>query len=284
MIEIGRFNTLPVLHLVQQGAVLGDEDAQVLLPAREIPCQLKEGEPIRVFVYTNAQGLAATLTEPKLQRGGFAVLEVLEVGDYGAFVDWGLPKDLLVPYGNQYRPLKAGERCVVGLRVHLKTQRLVGTTTLSGMFDDDVSGLSPGDEVELLVYGKIEQGYQVIVAGRHAGLIYSDQTFRRLSYGEQLQGWVATVRDDHRLDITLQRPGRAGTDDASAAILAALDEAGGSLPLHDKSHPAVIQRSLHMSKKAFKKAVGKLYRNRLIELHPDGIRRVRENGDVTSSS
>jgi len=275
MIEIGRFNTLPVLHVVQQGAVLGDEDAQVLLPAREIPCQLQEGEPIQVFVYTNSQGLAATLTEPKLQLGGFALLEVLEVGEYGAFVDWGLPKDLLVPFGNQYRPLKTGERRVVGLRIHLKTQRLVGTTTLSGMFDDDVSGLSPGDAVDLMVYGKIEHGYQVIVAGRHAGLIYGDQTFRRLEHGEQLQGWVAVVRDDHRLDITLQRPGRAGTDDASAVILAALDAAGGSLPLHDKSHPAVIQRRLHMSKKAFKKAVGSLYRNRLIEISEDGIRRLK---------
>jgi len=280
MIEIGCFNTLPVLHVVQHGAVLGDEDAQVLLPAREIPCQLKEGEPIRVFVYTNSQGLAATLTEPKLQLGHFALLEVLEVGDYGAFVDWGLPKDLLVPFGNQYRPLKAGERCVVGLRVHLKTQRLVGTTTLAGMFDDDVSGLSPGDAVDLMVYGKAEHGYQVIVAGRHAGLIYGDQTFRRLEYGEQLQGWVAVVRDDHRLDISLQRPGRGGTDDASAVILAALDDAGGSLPLHDKSHPAVIQRRLHMSKKAFKKAVGSLYRNRLIEITPEGIRRVSKDGDA----
>lgn len=274
MIDVGRFNTLPVLHLVDQGAVLGDQDEQILLPAREIPCQLRDGEELRVFVYTTRQGLTATLQEPMVQLGGFAFLEVVDVNDYGAFVDWGLPKDLLVPFGNQYGPMKKGQRYVVGLRVHAKTRRLVGTTVLAGMFDDDVSGLSPGDPVQLMVYGRIEHGYQVIVEGRHAGLVYGDQAFRKLKNGDQLQGWVAEVRDDHRLDITLQRTGRAGTDDACAAILAALDAAGGALPLHDKSSPELIQHRLHMSKKAFKKAVGRLYRNRLIEIADDGIRRV----------
>ncbi len=273
MIQIGHTQALPVLAADERGALLGDEHTQVLLPAQEIAFDVVPGELIEVFVYTTNQGPMATLATPALELGGFAYLPVVEANEFGAFVDWGLPKDLLVPFGNQYEPMEPGRSYVVGLRLHLKTMRLVGTTVLSGLFDDDVSGLNPGDPVDLMVYGRIEQGHQVTVAGRHAGLIYRDQTYRRLKNGDTLKGWVDRVRDDHRLDIVLQRPGRAGTDDASAAILAAIDANGGSLPLHDKSSPVAIQRRLHMSKKAFKRAVGRLYKARLIELSDEGIRR-----------
>jgi predicted RNA-binding protein (virulence factor B family) len=273
MIEIGRRNTLSVHSLSDRGALLGDGDAQVLLPAHEIACALEPGQPLEVFVFTTNQGPTATLATPALELGGFAYLEVLEVGEHGAFVDWGLPKDLLVPFGNQYAPMEPGRRYVVGLRLHRKTMRLVGTTVLSGLFDDEVDHLSPGDEVDLMVYGRIDQGYQVIVNGRHAGLVYRDQTYQRLRYGDTLRGWVDRVRTDHRVDIVLQRPGRAGTDDACSAILGAIDEAGGRLPLHDGSSPAAIKQRLQMSKKAFKKAVGRLYKARLIELDDQGIRR-----------
>jgi uncharacterized protein len=279
MIELGRLNTLPVLQLDERGALLGDPDDPILLPAKEIPCQLEPGQPIEVFVYTTGQGRMATLSKPRVMLGDFAMLEVVEVGDFGAFVDWGLPKDLLVPFGNQYAPMEQGRSYLVGVRLHERTQRLVGSTVLAGMFDDDVSGLETGEAVDLLVYGINERGTQVIVNRRHAGLIYHDQTHRRLRVGDEAKGWVAVVRGDHRLDITLQRPGRAGTDDASSAILAALDAAGGTLPLHDRSTPAAIKRNLHMSKKAFKKAVGQLYRNRIIELVPGGIRRIPKGED-----
>jgi predicted RNA-binding protein (virulence factor B family) len=273
VIEIGRHNTLTVRSLDERGALLGAGDEQVLLPASEIEFELQPGQEIEVFVYTTNHGPTATLSPPALELGGFAWLEVVAVGEHGAFVDWGLPKDLLVPFGNQYAPMEQGRRYVVGLRLHRKTMRLVGTTVLSGLFDDDVSRLNPGDPVDLMVYGRIDQGYQVIVAGRHAGLVYRDQAYRTLRYGDTLRGWVDRVRDDHRLDIVLQRPGRAGIDDACSAILAAIDAADGTLPLHDKSSPEAIQRQLQMSKKAFKKAVGRLYKARLIELDDQGIRR-----------
>ena len=273
MIELGRMNTLPVLSVDQRGVLLGTDQDHVLLPAREAPIQPAPGETLEVFVYTTSDGPMATLLEPKAAVGGFALMEVVEVGDFGAFMDWGLPKDLLVPFGNQYGPMEKGRSYVVGVRLHERTRRIVGATVLSGMFDDDVSQLEAGQQVELMVYGQNERGIQVIVNGRHAGMVYHDRAYRRLRTGEQLEGWVDRVRPDHRLDITLHRPGRAGTDDASSTILEALDAAGGELPLHDKTPPAIIQRRLGMSKKAFKKAVGRLYRNQIIELVPGGIRR-----------
>jgi predicted RNA-binding protein (virulence factor B family) len=273
MIEIGQYNTLPVLRVEPNGALLGTDDDHVFLPAQELQEAPSPGQALRVFVYTTAEGPIATRKHPKACVGGFALMRVVEVGEYGAFVDWGLPKDLLVPFGNQYGPMEAERSYVVGVRFHERTQRVVGTTVLSGMFDDEVSHLEPGQQVALMVYGQNERGIQVIVNKRHAGMVYHDRAYRKLRTGDELDGWVDRVRADHRLDITLHRPGRAGTDDASSAILAALDAAGGSLPLHDKTPPAIIQRRLNISKKAFKKAVGRLYRNQLIELVPGGIRR-----------
>jgi predicted RNA-binding protein (virulence factor B family) len=276
MIEIGHFNSLPVIRSDERGAWLGDETDSVLLPAADIPFRVQPGQELRVFVYTTSQGLLASLLEPKACVGEFALMEVVALSEHGAFMDWGLPKDLLVPFGNQYEPMEQGRSYVVGVRLHQRTQRIVGATLLSGMFDDDVSQLEAGQAVELMVYGRNERGIQVIVDRRHAGMVYHDRSFRRLRIGDELEGWVDRVREDHRLDISLHRPGRAGIDDASSTILAALDQAGGTLPLHDKSPPEVIQRQLGMSKKAFKQAVGRLYKNQLIELVEGGIRRVNK--------
>ncbi len=275
MIEIGRHNTLPVLRIEDRGALLGSEDQWAILPRREIAEDLEPGHTLRVFVYTVGDGvLMATTLEPLAAVGDFAYLQVVDVNEHGAFVDWGLPKDLFVPFGNQYAPMEKGASYVVGVRVHHRTQRVVGASVLAGMFDDDISRLSPGDKVDLLVYGYNEHGIQVIVNRRHAGLVYHDQTFARLKPGDELEGWVSVVRDDHRLDISMQRPGRGGVDDACTRILAALDAAGGELPLHDKSRPESISRALQMSKKVFKQAVGRLYRNRRIELIEGGIRKL----------
>ncbi len=274
MIEIGRYNELPVLSLSGGRVLLGTQEAHLPLLEREVQLGLELGQVIRVFVYTTAdQGPVATLLEPLATIGDFAYLRVVDVNEYGAFLDWGLPKDLLVPFGNQYTPMKVGRKYVVGVRLHHRTQRVVGASVLAGMFDDDVSHLEAGDEVELMVYGHNDRGTQVIVNQRHAGLVYHDQAYRKLHHGDELPGWVATIRGDHRLDITLQPPGRGGVDLACAKILEALDAAGGQLPLHDRSPPEEIARALNMSKKVFKKAVGRLYKNRLIVLMDGGIRR-----------
>ncbi len=275
MIHIGRTQRLPVWENQPEGLYLGDADEHVLLPRRLAPHGYVEGDWIEVFVYTDSEDEpVATTQTPLAEVGQFACLQVVDVTRHGAFLDWGLPKDLFAPFARQHRPMRRGDWVVVGLSLHKSTGRVIASSTLKGLFDDDVDRLQPGDPVSLMVYGFNDRGVQVIVEGRHAGLIFHDRVFRRLRLGEELQGFVRIVRDDHRLDITLQREGRKANVDAEAVILGALDDAGGSLPLHDRSPPEAIRDALGLSKKAFKRAVGTLYKDRVITLSESGIRRV----------
>lgn len=275
MIEVGLYNTLEVLRETPQGLRLGTEEHNILLPRRQVPRGCEVGDLLEVFVYTDSSDeLIATTLSPLATVGQFACLRVVDVTPHGAFLDWGLPKDLFAPFSRQHRPLRIGDRIVVGLSVHAATGRVIASSTLAGLFDDDVEHLSPGQPVQLLVYGKNELGVQVIVQGRHAGLVFHDRVFQPVRLGEALEGFIDQVREDHRLDITLQRPGREGNSDAEETILAALDAAGGRLNLHDKSPPEAIYQALGLSKKAFKRAVGSLYRAHQIELGEGCIRRI----------
>lgn len=273
MIEIGRTNTLQVLREVPQGLRLGTDEHNILLPDRYVPPGLVEGDFVEVFVYTDSEDIpVATTLKPLAQIGEFACLRVVDVNQHGAFLDWGLPKDLFLPFGRQHRPLRRGDLAVVGLKLHASTERVIASTTLKGFFDHDVGHLSEGDDVELMVYGFNDLGALVIVNGRHAGLVFKDRIYRRVDYGEVLRGFITRVREDRRLDISLQRPGRAGNNDAEDAILSALHACGGELDLHDKSPPERIRDELGLSKKAFKRAVGSLYRSRAIVLVQGGIK------------
>lgn len=275
MIELGRHNTLQVLRLTPQGPRLGTDEHNVLLPRRFARRDTQVGEWLDVFVYTDSEDqLVATTETPLATVGQFACLRVVDVTRHGAFVDWGLPKDLFVPYGRMHRPLQVGERVVVGLSVHERTERVIGSTRLAGLFNDNVAHLRPGQPVSLLVYGFTDRGAQVVVQGQHAGLVFRDRLSQRVSIGDTLDGFIEQVRDDHRLDITLQRPGREGMHDAQQVVLDALDAHDGWLPLHDKSAPDAIREGVGLSKKAFKRAVGVLYKARRIRLEPDGIRRL----------
>ncbi|MFT7621890.1 MAG: putative RNA-binding protein (virulence factor B family) [Myxococcota bacterium] len=272
MIEIGRYNKLRVLDSSPAGLDLGTEDHNVLLPHSLVPDDVDEGDMLDVFVYTDSEDVpVATTLKPLATVGQFSCLRVVDVNEHGAFLDWGLPKDLFAPFARQFRPMERGDWVVVGLTLHKRTQRVIACSTLAGLFDDDVSALSRGDRVQLLVYGFNEMGVQVVVQGRHAGLIFKNAIFSRLRMGEELEGFIAQVRDDHRLDITLQREGRDGNDDAERVILDALKAADGHLNLHDKSPPAIIHARLGLSKKAFKRAVGSLYRRKVIQLDDEGI-------------
>jgi uncharacterized protein len=275
MIEIGRTNNLQVLREVPNGLRMGTEEHNILLPGRYVPLGTREGDFLDVFVYTDSEDIPiATTLVPLAQIGDFACLKVVDVNQHGAFLDWGLPKDLFLPFGRQHRPLHAGDLAVVGIKLHESTERVIASSTLKGFFSDDVSALSNGDEVGLMVYGFNDLGALVIVNGRHAGLVFKDRIFRRLNYGEELRGYITQIREDHRLDISLQRIGRQGNDDAEQAILDALEAGGGVLKIHDKSPPDLIRRKLNLSKKAFKRAVGSLYRARTITLVEGGIRLV----------
>jgi hypothetical protein len=229
------------------------------------------GGTVEAFVYTEKDGeVVATTLLPKVEVGQFGVCEVVELAGPGAYLDWGLERDLLVPFALQHQPLKVGQTVVVAVDVDDR-DRLFGSTRLAEFFERDVQQLAVGQEVELLVYGMNAHGVLLVVDGRYTGLAYHDAVYQRLGVGDRLTGWVAEHRDD-RVDVSLQRTAKRGRQDARSTLLAALEANDGWLPLHDRSSPVAIQRSLQMSKKAFKRAVGALYKERLVTLEDGGIR------------
>jgi uncharacterized protein len=273
VIEIGKHHRLPVVQLVAGGVLLGAGERELFLPSHLIEREVEVGDRLEVFVYTDGEGAPqATTWQPAASVGEMAYLRCVAVTRAGAYLDWGVPKDLYVPPDQQAIRMVEGRRYVVAVILDRKGERLMGSAHLAEHFDYDVDDLSPGDEVDLLVYGRTEAGVQVVVNRRHRGLVHYSNIRRKLAIGDALRGFVDHVRHDNRLDITLARPGMEGIQDAQAAILAALRAAGGSLPLHDQSSPQAIERALGMSKKAFKRGVGVLYKARKIVIEEGGIR------------
>ncbi len=265
MIPVGNYCTLSVSELVPQGAVLTDGREKLLLPARHMPPELRVGQELRVFTYTNSEDvLVATTQTPLAVVGEFACLEVVDGNEHGCFVNWGLDKDLFVPNSQQFTPMRLGERYVVAVYLDERTQRVAAASRLGPYFDYDLGPLKEGQQVELLVYGFGELGVQVVVNRRYHGLIYTSEVYRRLTVGEQLEGFIGRLRGDNKLDISLRRRGREAAEDSVELLVKALTAAGGSLPLNDRSAPEEIYARLGISKKAFKSAVGRLYRARRV--------------------
>jgi uncharacterized protein len=278
-IEIGRFHRLPVAQIVGGGVLLAAGDRELFLPAHQVPEGAGIGTAIEVFVYADKEGQpAATTKRPLALPGDFAALQCVAVTRAGAFLAWGVPKDLYVPPDEQEVPMREGRPYVVFVDLDAAGERLVGSSRLPRHFDYDVEDVEQGDEVDLLVYGHTDAGVQVVVDQRHRGLIHRAHVHRQLPIGTELTGFVDAVRHDNRLDITLSRRGLDGITDAQAVILDALTAAGGSLALHDGSTPAEIERALGISKKAFKRGVGGLYKARKIVIEDGGIRRVDPKG------
>ena len=273
MIELGSYNTLTILRDTRVGLFLGDDEGEeILLPGKYRPEQYETGDSITVFCYLdNEQRPVATTLRPLIKRDSFAPLEVAEVNQYGAFLEWGLEKHLLVPFREQVVPMKKGEVHVVYCYLDPKSSRLVASARLDRFLDNRELGLQAGQQVALLVARETDLGFEVVVDNRHKGLLFKDRVFRELKTGDRLDGYVQKIRPDHKLDITLEPIGYRRLEPAASKIYEALKQAGGMLPLHDKSSPEAIQEQLQMSKKMFKKGVGILYRERKIELSPDGI-------------
>lgn len=272
--RIGHSQKLPITEFVKQGVLVGSAGRTALLPRRDVPAGAKEGDIVEVFVYPDKEGeLIATTLLPFAEVGEFAYLEVLEVSRHGVHLDWGLPRDLFMPFALQHERVRQGDRIVV--YVDLDEQgRLFASNKLAAYFDNDVSSLEDGQEVRLLVYGANHLGALVVVNGRYTGMVYKNEQFQRVRTGDDLTGYIKQRRHDGKLDISLRREAQEGVLDARDVIQAALARKGGFLALHDKSKSELIQRELNMSKKQFKKAIGGLYRDRLITLEPDGIRAV----------
>lgn len=271
---MGDYNNLEIVKRVSFGLYLdGDEDGEILLPAKYVPDGYDIGDIIKVFVYLdNEERLVATTEEPLAKVGDFALLRVAWTNDYGAFLDWGLLKDLFVPFSEQEGKMVKGNSYLVYVTIDRKSYRIYASARLDKYLSRTKPPYETDEEVDIIVWRRTDLGWKVIVNGNHSGLVFANEVFRDLKTGDRLKGYVKRVRTDGKIDIALQRHGVAGDDDSSMRLLSAIEAQRGFLPLNDNSSPDEIYSMLGMSKKAFKRAAGKLYKQRLIIIDDDGLR------------
>lgn len=270
MVAIGDYNELEIVKEVDFGVYLDSEDGEILLPTKYLPSDYRVGDTLNVFIYRDSEDriIATTLT-PKAKVGEFAALEVKQTNKYGAFLDWGLEKDLFVPFNNQREAMQPGRKYVVYIYLDENSDRLVATAKYEKYLNKEVADLSEGQEVELLVTGFTDLGFKVIIDNQYLGILYKNEVFRQLETGEKTRGYIKKIREDQKIDVSLQKSGFAEVTDASDIILDKLRASNGRLDLSDNSTPDEIYDALGMSKKTFKKAIGTLYRAEKIVLHDD---------------
>lgn len=277
MAKLGEWAALKVLREKPPGLILDSagEEGEVLLPRREMPAAWQIGGSIEVFLYTDSDDRpVATTRRPKVMPGEFGVLKVVDSTRVGCFLDWGLPKDLLLPFGEQRERCEVGKSYVVHVHVDPESGRIVASRRLSRHFSTEAPDYARGQEVELLVHARTELGYKAVIEGRHGGLLFANETFRKLRVGERTRGYIKELRPDGKIDLSLEPPGRARIDQLEARIEAELERRGGFWELGDHSPAERIREELGVSKKAFKQATGALFRKRRIRIEPDGIRRL----------
>lgn len=272
--NIGKYNQLKVLRDTSVGLFLGDEAGnEVLLPNKYVPAKAKKGMSLEVFVYTDSEDRPiATTLRPFIQLGEFACLRVKDVGNVGAFLDWGLEKDLLVPFREQKDKMKVGKSYIVYLRLDEVTQRLVATAKLHKVFDKELGQLEEGQEVNLLIGEGTEIGIEVVINNRQRGMLYRNEIFQDVMFGDRARGYIKRIREDGKIDVSLRKTGMENLEEGAQKILDELKAHDGFLPLHDKSDPEDIQFQLEMSKKNFKRSLGTLYKKKLVVLEENGVR------------
>jgi predicted RNA-binding protein (virulence factor B family) len=272
MLAMGKFNRLEIKRLSRAGAYLASEVGEILLPGKYLPVDAKAGDSIRVFIYPGSDGRpAATTLTPKALLGEFAFLEVKDTGRHGAFLDWGLEKDILVPFSEQPERMKKGGKYVV--RVYLDDSgRIAASAKIRKFLEERNASLREGDEVELMIYEFTDLGAKVIINNRYTGLLFRDKLYGERTPGERLTGYVKKIRDDKKIDVTLRKSGSHEMAEAKAKILRVLVAKGGYLSLNDKSSPEMIAEVVRMSKKTFKKAVGGLYKEGFVVLTGAGLK------------
>ena len=273
MINLGQYNTLEILRDTEPGLFLGNaEGDEVLLPNRYVPEVFEIGDKLEVFVYLdNEERPVATTDQPYIKNGDFALLRCNEVNRYGAFLDWGLVKELFCPFKEQAFKMKTGGWYLVHCYLDEDTDRLVASSKTNRFLNNKELTVSVFDEVDLIVSHPSEIGMNVIVNKKHLGLVYKDDIYKDINIGDKLKGIVKKIRKDNKLDISLTQIGYRSIEPNAQLILDALNDNSGFIPLHDKSSPEAIKQELQMSKKAFKKAIGALYKARKIEIKPEGI-------------
>jgi len=273
MIAIGEYNELEVLRDTSAGLFLGDgEGNDVLLPGKYIPKETQIGDRLKVFIYKDSEDRPVATTEtPRITLNHFALLKTVMVNEIGAFLDWGLEKHLFVPFREQNKKMEEGRHYLVYMFLDEKSDRLVASAKLNHFLDNEILTVRTGDEVELLIWDKTDLGYNVIINQKHKGLVYANEVFTELRPGAILTGFIRNIREDHKIDVSLQKQGYGQVEPSSQKILDVLRASNGFLGLGDHSTPEAIAAKLEMSKKTFKKAVGALYRKKMIVLKEDGI-------------
>lgn len=273
MLQLGKFQELTILRETDPGLFLGDtEENEVLLPHRYKPEEYAIGDAINVFLYLdNEERPIATTDEPLIKLNEFAYLQCVAVTKHGAFVDWGLVKQLFVPFKEQARPMTKGNWYIVHLYLDELTNRLVGSSKTNKYLSNDKIEVAKYDEVSIMVSHITERGANAIINGKHKGLIYLEDIFEDIRTGDKLKAFVKKVREDNKIDLVLQAEGYKSIEPNANYLIEELKAAGGFLPFHDKTDPEIIKNELGLSKKSFKKAVGSLYKDKQITIKPDGI-------------
>lgn len=275
-IKLGDYNRLTIVKEVDFGIYLdGGDEGEILLPKRYVPENCKPGDELEVFLYLDQdERLIATTQHPLAKVGEFACLEVAWVNQYGAFLNWGLMKDLFCPFHEQKQRMEIGNRYVVAVFIDEESYRIAASAKVEHFFATDFPPYQPGEKVDLLVWQTTDLGFKVIIDNAYPGLVYHSQVFKSIRIGDSLQGYIMGVRPDGKIDVSLQPHGRQQTTDFAEMLLQYLKDHDGFCELGDKSDAQDIKHRFEVSKKVYKKAIGDLYRRRLITLEDAGIRLV----------
>lgn len=272
MLKIGSYNNLIVEREVDFGFYLNPKEDEVLLPSKYAPENLKPGDQITVFVYTDSEDRpVATTQKPLAVVGDFAVLTVKEITPIGAFMDWGLEKDLLIPNSEQIFRLKEGKKYVIKVCLDTVTDRVYGTTRITSQCKTLSGELYEGEKVSLLIYNITDIGYMAVINNKWSGMLYKNETYETVSIGDIKEGFVSKIRDDGKIDLSFKKPGYKSVINSADKILEKLKSENGFLPVHDKSSPDEIKSLFSMSKKEFKRTIGGLYKQGLITISDNGI-------------
>lgn len=277
MVEIGKVNTLEVVRETDNGFYLdGRELGEILMPRKFITDEVRSQGWADVFVYTDSEDrLVATTEEPFAKVGEFAFLKVVATSKFGAFLDWGLPKDLLVPFREQKAKMVEGGKYLVYLFLDVLTKRIAASAKIDKFLDNTPPEYEPGDEVQLLIAEETDLGYKAIINSLHWGMLYNNQLYQKLTPGLKITGYINKVRDDEKIDLLLEKPGYEKVDAISQKILDELKQNRGFMAVSDNTSPDMINALFGISKKNFKKAIGSLYKKRMITFNSDGIRLVK---------
>ena len=274
MIALGKYNNLEILRDTTVGLFLGDDEGNdVLLPNKYVPEEFEIGDHLKVFCYLDhEERIVATTLVPFVTVDQFQLLQVAEVNEFGAFMDWGLEKHLLVPFREQRNKMQEGQWYVVYCYLDEKTDRLVASNKLDKFLSNDNLSVQALDQVDLVVTRQTDLGWEVIINNKHKGLVYANEIFKKVAVGDKLKGYIKNIRPDNKIDVSLQPIGYESLEPAANLIYEKLVSNGGVLSLHDKSDPEDIKKMLQMSKKTFKKGIGALYKERKIEIGPESIK------------